>query len=254
MKNETIIISGATSGIGKATAELLARTGRSLILTGRRTDRLEILKSELEAKGAEVFIASFDIRNRKETEEFVDSIPAAFRNVRVLINNAGLAAGLGAVQDGDPDDWDQMIDTNVKGLLYLSRAVIPLMETTEGAQIVNVSSIAGKEVYPNGNVYCASKFAVDALTKGMRIDLLPKGIRVSSVCPGMVETEFSLVRFKGDTERAANIYKGLQPLLAEDIAESIRYIIESPYRITIADLIIFPNAQASSRDFIRKDA
>ena len=254
MKNETIIISGATSGIGKATAELLARTGRSLILTGRRTERLEILKSELEAKGAEVFIASFDIRNRKETEEFVDSIPTAFRNVRVLINNAGLAAGLGAVQDGDPDDWDQMIDTNVKGLLYLSRAVIPLMETTEGAQIVNVSSIAGKEVYPNGNVYCASKFAVDALTKGMRIDLLPKGIRVSSVCPGMVETEFSLVRFKGDTERAANIYKGLQPLLAEDIAESIRYIIESPYRITIADLIIFPNAQASSRDFIRKDA
>lgn len=254
MKNETIIISGATSGIGKATAELLAKHGRSLILTGRRTERLEILKTELEAKGAEVFIASFDIRNRKETEEFVDSIPAAFRNVRVLINNAGLAAGLGAVQDGDPDDWDQMIDTNVKGLLYLSRAVIPLMETTEGAQIVNVSSIAGKEVYPNGNVYCASKFAVDALTKGMRIDLLPKGIRVSSVCPGMVETEFSLVRFKGDTERAANIYKGLQPLLAEDIAESIRYIIESPYRITIADLIIFPNAQASSRDFIRKDA
>ena len=254
MKNETIIISGATSGIGKATAELLARTGRSLILTGRRTERLEILKSELEAKGAEVFIASFDIRNRKETEEFVDSIPAAFRNVRVLINNAGLAAGLGAVQDGDPDDWDQMIDTNVKGLLYLSRAVIPILEKVEGAQIVNVSSIAGKEVYPNGNVYCASKFAVDALTKGMRIDLLPKGIRVSSVCPGMVETEFSLVRFKGDTERAANIYKGLHPLLAEDIAESIRYIIESPYRITIADLIIFPNAQASSRDFIRKDA
>jgi NADP-dependent 3-hydroxy acid dehydrogenase YdfG len=252
MKNETIIISGATSGIGKATAELLAKNGRSLILTGRRLDRLELLKSELELKGAEVFIASFDIRNRKETEQFVDSIPAAFRNIRVLINNAGLAAGLSAVQDGDPDDWDQMIDTNVKGLLYLSRAVIPLMETTEGAQIVNVSSIAGKEVYPNGNVYCASKFAVDALTKGMRIDLLPKGIRVSSVCPGMVETEFSLVRFKGDAERAANVYKGLQPLLPEDIAESIRYIIESPFRISIADMLIFPTVQASSRDVLRE--
>jgi NADP-dependent 3-hydroxy acid dehydrogenase YdfG len=253
MKNETILISGATSGIGKATAELLAKTGRSIILTGRRFERLEKLKSELEAKGAEVFIASFDIRNRKETEEFVDSIPDAFRNIRVLINNAGLAAGLGAVQDGDPDDWDQMIDTNVKGLLYLSRAVIPLMETTQGAQIVNVSSIAGKEVYPNGNVYCASKFAVDALTKGMRIDLLPKGIRVSSVCPGMVETEFSLVRFKGDAERAANVYKGLQPLLPEDIAESIRYIIESPFRISIADMLIFPNVQASSRDVLREE-
>ena len=253
MKNETIIISGATSGIGKATAELLAKTGRSLILTGRRTERLEILKSELEAKGAEVFIASFDIRNRKETEKFVDSIPPAFRNIRVLINNAGLAAGLSAVQDGDPDDWDQMIDTNVKGLLYLSRAVIPLLEKVEGAQIVNVSSIAGKEVYPNGNVYCASKFAVDALTKGMRIDLLPKGIRVSSVCPGMVETEFSLVRFKGDAERAANVYKGIQSLQAEDIAESIRYIIESPYRISIADMLIFPNVQASSRDVVREE-
>ena len=252
MKNETIIISGATSGIGKATAELLARTGRSLILTGRRNERLEILKSELEAKGAAVFIASFDIRNRKETEQFVDSIPAEFRNIRVLINNAGLAAGLSAVQDGDPDDWDQMIDTNVKGLLYLSRAVIPLLEKVEGAQIVNVSSIAGKEVYPNGNVYCASKFAVDALTKGMRIDLLPKGIRVSSVCPGMVETEFSLVRFKGDAERAANVYKGLHPLQAEDIAESIRYIIESPFRISIADMLIFPTIQASSRDVLRE--
>lgn len=253
MKNETILISGATSGIGKATAELLAKTGRLLILTGRRIERLEILKSELESKGAEIFIASFDIRNRKETEQFVDSIPDVFRNIRVLINNAGLAAGLAAVQDGDPDDWDQMIDTNVKGLLYLSRAVIPLLEKVEGAQIVNVSSIAGKEVYPNGNVYCASKFAVDALTKSMRIDLLPKGIRVSSVCPGMVETEFSLVRFKGDAQRATNVYKGLQPLHAEDIAEAIRYIIESPFRISIADMLIFPTIQASSRDVLREE-
>ena len=169
-----------------------------------------------------------------------------------MINNAGLAAGLSAVQDGDPDDWDQMIDTNVKGLLYLSRAVIPLLEKVEGAQIVNVSSIAGREVYPNGNVYCASKFAVEALTKGMRIDLLPKGIRVSSISPGMVETEFSLVRFKGDAERAANVYKGLKPLLPEDIAESIRYIIESPFRISIADMLIFPTVQASSRDVLRE--
>ncbi len=251
MENEIILISGATSGIGQATAEMLARSGRSLILTGRRNDRLELLKKHLEQKGALIHTASFDIRNRQETEAFVEAIPPAFRNIRVLINNAGLAAGLSPVQEGDPDDWDQMIDTNVKGLLYLSRAVIPLMKQVEGAQIVHVSSIAGKEVYPNGNVYCASKHAVDALTRSMRIDLLPMGIRVSSVSPGMVETEFSLVRFKGDADRAASVYKGLMPLLASDIAETIRYIIEAPFRITIADILVLPAAQAASRDVLR---
>jgi 3-hydroxy acid dehydrogenase/malonic semialdehyde reductase len=252
MKNETLLISGASSGIGQATALLLAKQGRNIIITGRRAERLEHLKSTLEAAGANVLIGAFDIRDRAATEAFVASIPEAFRNIRVLVNNAGLAAGLSPMQDGDPDDWDQMMDTNVKGLLYLSRAVIPLMENVEGAQIVNVSSIAGKEVYPNGNVYCASKHAVDALTRAMRIDLLPKGIRVSSVSPGMVETEFSIVRFKGDTARAASVYSGLEPLLPEDIAENIRYIIESPFRITIADILVLPAAQGASRDVIRK--
>ncbi len=251
MENETLLISGATSGIGLATAVLLAKQGRSLIITGRRKDRLEQLKRELENKGAKVLIGAFDIQSRTETEAFAQSIPASFRNIRVLVNNAGLAAGLSPIQEGNPDDWDQMIDTNLKGLLYLSRAILPLMEKVEGAQIINVSSIAGKEVYPNGNVYCASKHAVDALTRSMRIDLLSKGIRVSSVSPGMVETEFSLVRFKGDSERASAVYKGMQPLLAEDVAETIRYIIETPYRISIADILVLPASQAASRDVIR---
>ena len=252
MKNETILISGATSGIGKATAELLARTGRSLILTGRRIERLEKLKSELEAKGASVFIASFDIRNRKETEKFVDSIPAAFRNIRVLINNAGLAAGLSAVQDGNPDDWDQMIDTNVKGLLYLSRAVIPLLEKVEGAQIVNVSSIAGKEVYPNGNVYCATKHAVDSLNKAMRIDLLPHKIKVTAIHPGAVDTEFSEVRFKGDKDRAKKVYEGYEPLHAQDIAEVIWFAASRPAHVNINDLLVMPSAQASTSHLLRE--
>jgi 3-hydroxy acid dehydrogenase/malonic semialdehyde reductase len=253
MLNETILISGATSGIGLSTAKMLAKPGRKLIITGRRKELLQSVKSELVEKGAEVYIAQFDVRNKIEVKYFFEQLPVEFQKIRVLINNAGLAAGMDFIQNGDTDDWDQMIDTNVKGLLYMTRAAIQYLENTEGAQIVNIGSIAGREVYPKGNVYCATKHAVDALTRAMRIDLHEKGIRVSSVNPGLVETEFSLVRFKGDTEKANAVYKGLEPLIGDDIAESIRYIVESPYRISIADLTIFASAQASSRDVIRNN-
>jgi NADP-dependent 3-hydroxy acid dehydrogenase YdfG len=213
---------------------------------------LQSVKNELVEKGAEVYTAQFDVRNKIEVESFFEQLPIEFQKIRVLVNNAGLAAGLDFIQNGDTDDWDQMIDTNIKGLLYMTRAAIKFLENTNGAQIVNVGSIAGKEVYPKGNVYCATKHAVDALTRAMRIDLQEKGIRVSSVNPGLVETEFSLVRFKGDSEKANAVYKGLEPLHGDDIAETIRYIVETPFRISIADLTIFASAQASSRDVIRK--
>ena len=255
LMSKIALITGATSGIGKACAEIYAQNGFNLIITGRRLERLTAFKNQLESDYAiKVQTLCFDVRNRNEVENNLQSLPDDWKKIDLLINNAGLSRGFDPIQSGNLDDWESMIDTNIKGLLYVSKIVSNWMIPFKSGHIVNIGSIAGKEVYPNGNVYCASKYAVDALTKSMRIDLLPKGIRVSSICPGMVETEFSLVRFKGDAERAANVYKGLQPLLAEDIAESIRYIIESPFRITIADLIIFPNAQASSRDFIRKDA
>lgn len=253
MTTDTYLITGASSGIGQACAEMLAGPGVQLILTARRSERLNTLKEKLEAKGARIYTSSFDIRSRKACEDFVAEIPEPFRAVRVLVNNAGLAAGLDPIQRGNPDHWDRMIDTNLKGLLYLSRAVVPLLQAVEGAQIINIGSIAGKEVYPNGNVYCASKHAVDALTRGMRMDLQALGIRVSSVSPGMVETEFSLVRFDGDANKAALVYKGLEPLVAEDIAAQVKYIAQQPYRITIADVVIFPAAQASSRDVLRRN-
>jgi len=193
----------------------------------------------------------FDVRSAAQVAEFAASIPVAFQNIRVLVNNAGLASGLNPIQDGLLDNWDRMIDTNLKGLLYLTKAIIPFLKKVEAAQIINVGSIAGKEVYPNGNVYCASKHAVDALTRSMRIDLLNEGIRVSSVNPGLVETEFSLVRFDGDRERANQVYRDIEALQAEDIADAIRYMIESPKRINVADMVIFPACQASSRDVRR---
>jgi 3-hydroxy acid dehydrogenase/malonic semialdehyde reductase len=251
MNQETILISGATSGIGEACARLFARAGRKLILTGRRSDRLKIIGDEISKTGADVYTAVFDIRNRSEVEAFVNDIPEAFRSIRVLLNNAGLAAGMEPLQEGNPDDWDRMIDTNIKGLLYLTHAIIPLMKSVEGAQIVNLGSVAGKEVYPSGNVYSGSKHAVDAITRSMRIDLLPMGIRVSTVSPGLVETEFSVVRFHGDDERAKKVYQGIDPLTGADIAECVRYIIEAPYRITIADIVVMPDRQGSSRDVRR---
>jgi 3-hydroxy acid dehydrogenase / malonic semialdehyde reductase len=250
---KTALISGATAGIGKATAILLAEQGYNLIITGRRGDRLEALKAEIESSTfAKVECLNFDIRDNNQVCNAIDSLPETFKNIDVLINNAGLASGLGPVQTGDLDDWEKMIDTNVKGLLYLTRKVSPLMIDRKQGHIINIGSIAGKEVYPNGNVYCASKYAVDALTKAMRIDMLPHGIKVKQIAPGMIDTEFSTVRFHGDKEKADKVYDGLTPLYAEDIAELILFILSRPAHVCINDLVVTPLAQASATNVVRK--
>lgn len=242
---KTVLITGATSGIGKATAQLLAKNDYKIILCGRRKDRLTELEKELSVF-TEVYSLSFDVRDKEEVFKSIASLPADFSTIDVLINNAGNAHGLDPIQNGDVDDWDAMIDINVKGLLYVSKAVIPQMTERKSGHIINIGSIAGKEVYPNGNVYCASKHAVDAITNGMRMDLNPYGIRVGGIHPGMVETEFSEVRFKGDADRASNVYKGLDALQAEDIADIIHFVISRKYHVNIADLIVYPTAQASA--------
>jgi NADP-dependent 3-hydroxy acid dehydrogenase YdfG len=239
------LITGATSGIGRATARILAKNNYKIILCGRREDRLSELKKDL-SEMTEVHTLSFDVRDKKAVFESIDSLPEAFSKIEVLINNAGNAHGLDSIQNGDLDDWDAMIDINVKGLLYVSKAIIPKMIEQKSGHIINIGSIAGKEVYPNGNVYCASKHAVDALNQAMRMDLNPHGIRVGAINPGMVETEFSEVRFKGDAERAANVYKGIKALQPEDIADIIHFVVSRPYHVNIADLIVFPTAQASA--------
>ena len=243
--NKTALITGATSGIGKSTAILFAANGIRLILCGRRKDRLQILKEEL-GKETEVHTLSFDVRDKDEVFAAINSLPEAFSTIDILINNAGNAHGLEPINEGSIEDWDAMLDINVKGLLYVSKAIIPKMITQKSGHIINIGSTAGKEVYPKGNVYCASKHAVDAINQGMRIDLNPYGIRVGAVNPGMVETEFSEVRFKGDHERAENVYKGFEPLKPEDIAEIIHFVVTRPYHVNIADLIVMPTAQASS--------
>ena len=239
------LVTGATSGIGKATAQILAKDNYKIILCGRREDRLIELKNELSAI-TEVCTLSFDVRDKNAVFESINSLPEGFSKIDVLINNAGNAHGLDSIQNGDLDDWDAMIDINVKGLLYVSKAIIPKMIEQKSGHIINIGSIAGKEVYANGNVYCASKHAVDALNQAMRIDLNPYGIRVGGIHPGAVETEFSEVRFKGDSERAANVYKGFEPLRAEDIADIIHFVISRPYHVNIADLMVLPTAQASA--------
>ncbi|HEX6224982.1 MAG TPA: SDR family NAD(P)-dependent oxidoreductase, partial [Chryseolinea sp.] len=238
-------ITGATSGIGEATARLLAHHKFNLILCGRRKDRLEKLQAEL-AASTEVTILSFDVRNQPDVKRAIDSLPEKWRAVDVLINNAGNAHGLDPIQTGSLEDWDAMIDINVKGLLYVSKEIIPGMTERKGGHIINLGSIAGKEVYPNGNVYCASKFAVDAVTKGMRLDLNPFGIKVTSINPGLVETEFSLVRFKGNADKSATVYKGITPLKGEDIADIILYCLTCAPHVVLADITVFPTAQASS--------
>ena len=243
--SKTALVTGSTSGIGKATAQILAKNNYKIILCGRREDRLIELKNELSAC-TEVCTLSFDVRDKKAVFESINSLPKEFSKIDVLINNAGNAHGLDSIQNGDLDDWDAMIDINVKGLLYVSKAIIPKMIEQKSGHIINIGSIAGKEVYANGNVYCASKHAVDALNQAMRIDLNPYGIRVGGIHPGAVETEFSEVRFKGDTERAANVYKGFEPLRAEDIADIIHFVISRPYHVNIADLLVLPTAQASA--------
>ncbi|MBS1544293.1 MAG: SDR family NAD(P)-dependent oxidoreductase [Bacteroidetes bacterium] len=240
-----VLITGATAGIGEATARLLANNGFHLILCGRRKERLKELAKEL-SPVTKVTALSFDVRSRKEVSDALRSLPAEWTAVDVLINNAGGAHGLDPIQTGNVDDWDAMIDSNVKGLLYVSREIIPGMVERKSGHIINLGSIAGKEVYPNGNVYCASKFAVDALTRGMRVDLNAAGIKVTSISPGMVETEFALVRFKGDASRASNVYKGLNPLRGDDIADLILFCLTRPSHVAIADITVFPSAQASA--------
>lgn len=239
------LVTGATSGIGRATATILAKNNYKVVICGRREDRLAALEKEL-SEFTEIYTLSFDVRDKKAVFESINSLPANFSKIDVLINNAGNAHGLDAIQNGDVNDWDAMIDINVKGLLYVSKAIIPTMIKRESGHIINIGSTAGKEVYPNGNVYCATKFAVDALNKGMRMDLNPYGIRVGAIHPGMVETEFSEVRFKGDKEKAANTYKGLKPLSPEDVADVIYFVVSRPYHVNIADLIVMPTAQASA--------
>lgn len=244
---KTVFITGATSGFGKATAIKYAQNGNRLILTGRRNDRLETLKLELETKyNAQVLVLNFDVRDEKATTAAIENLPDTWKNIDVLVNNAGLASGLDPIQTGNFDDWNKMIDTNVKGLLYVSRAIIPLMIQQKSGHIVNIGSTAGKEVYPNGNVYCASKHAVDAITKGMRIDLLPHQIKVTQIAPGAANTEFSTVRFHGDEARADKFYQGFNPILAEDIAELIFYATSLPAHLCINDLVVTSTAQANS--------
>jgi len=239
---KTAFVTGASSGIGRATAIALAAAGFQLVVTGRRRERLEEVVQAVVP--TPVHILTFDVRDRAAVEAAVAELPAEFQHIDVLINNAGNAHGLAPIQEGDPADWDAMLDGNVKGLLYVSRAVLPRMG--EGGFIVNLGSIAGYEAYANGNVYCASKAAVAMLTRTMRIDLLPRGIRVAEVAPGMVETEFSGVRFKGDEEKAANVYKGVQPLRPEDVADLIQFMVTRPPHVQIADVVIFPAAQAAA--------
>lgn len=241
------LITGATSGIGKAIAVMLAEHQYNLIITGRRKDRLDALKTELGMKyKSDVLSLCFDVRVRQEVERVVSGLPVSWRKIDVLVNNAGLAAGLAPIDSGDVDDWDQMIDTNLKGLLYITRQVAPLMIANGRGHIVNITSIAAKDAYPQGNVYCASKAAVETLTKGMRIDLLPHGIKVSSIAPGMVDTEFSLVRFKGDKERADKVYEHLTPLSAADVADAVWYVVSRPLHVCVNDMLLMPTAQATA--------
>lgn len=240
------LITGATAGIGEATARLLARNGFHLILNGRRTERLEALKQELSSTGAQIHCAACDIRDRAAVTAMINDLPDAFKQIDVLINNAGLGLGLGPINEGDPDDWDTMIDTNIKGLLNVTHAVLPDMIARKSGHIVNLGSIAGKEVYAGGNIYCMTKHAVDAITKALRIDLLPHSIRVTSVDPGMVETEFNVVRFKGDREKAKARYAGLRVLDPVDVADAILFAVTRPPHVCINDLVIMPTAQAST--------
>lgn len=247
------MITGATSGIGLGTAKALASEGFNLILTGRRNERLEKIKKEIEEKyKVEVLTICFDVRNQAEVEKAVATLPAEWKEIDVLVNNAGLAVGLEPIQEGHLDDWERMIDTNVKGLLYVTRAVSPMMCARKHGHIVNICSTAGKEVYPNGNVYCATKHAVDALSKAMRQDMLPYGIKVTNICPGAVETEFSLVRFKNDEAKAAKTYEGITPLNGDDIANLIRFAVTLPAHVCINDLVVTPTAQANATNIFRK--
>ncbi|PMD99172.1 NAD(P)-dependent oxidoreductase [Siphonobacter sp. BAB-5405] len=249
--SRTAFITGATSGIGRATALAFAELGYRLLLHGRRQERLDELKEELQDK-VEVYTLNFDVRYREDVEEAFSRVPESWQGIDILVNNAGNAHGLGPIQENDPDDWDAMIDGNVKGILYVSKLVMPGMIARRSGHIINISSVAGKQTYPNGTVYCASKSAVESISQGMRMDLNPFGVKVTNIAPGAVETEFSLVRFKGDDKRADLVYQGFTPLSAEDIAETITFVVTRPPHVVLADILIFPTAQASAM-LLKKD-
>ncbi len=249
------LITGASSGIGQACARLLASMDYDLILSARRAERLEELAAELKQSfGSDILVLPLDVRNRTEVESTLASLSGKWKEFSLLINNAGLALGLSPIDKGDTDHWDTMIDTNVKGLLYVTKASVPSLVASGKGQIINIGSIAGKEVYANGNVYCASKFAVDALNKAMRIDLAHYPVKVSAIHPGAVETEFSLVRFEGDSQKAAAVYQGFENLVAEDIAEAVRFIVTRPQHVNINEMVIMPTAQPAAGIIHRKTA
>lgn len=249
-----IFITGATSGFGEATARLFAENGWNLIITGRREERLQKIKQELvEINAVSITTLCFDVRDEKAVNAAIEGIPNAIKqNIEIVINNAGLAVGRNSIEEGITDDWNRMVDTNIKGLLYVTRAIVPFLKENKKGHIFNLGSIAGKEVYAGGNVYCATKHAVDALSKAMRIDLVQHGIKVTNIAPGAAETEFSIVRFKGDETAAKNIYQGFEPLQAKDIAETIYFVATRPAYVTINDLTIMPTAQASATVFAKK--
>ncbi len=247
LRGKLALITGATAGIGQAIAEVFAREGARLILTGRREARLKNLAVGLaEQFGTDSFVLPLDISSREQVHTALSTLPLEFQDINILVNNAGLARGVEKIQDGNPTEWDEVLQTNIHGLLYVTRAILPGMIRRGGGDILNIGSIAGHEVYPGGAVYNASKFAVDALTKGMRIDTVDLPIRISSIDPGLVETEFSVVRFRGDREKAANVYKNIEPLKPADIAETALFIVSRPAHVQIAQVIIFPTCQASA--------
>ena len=252
MTNKIAFITGASSGIGMATAKAFAEEGINLIICGRRKERLTELEAELSGK-VKVITLCFDVRNSKEVFDAVNSLPEEWKAIDILVNSAGNAHGLSPIQDGDIADWDNMIDGNVQGLLYVSKAVLPVMVSRKKGHIVNISSVAGKQTYMNGAVYCASKKAVEAISEGMRLDLTQHGIKITNIAPGAVETEFSVVRFKGDAERAAKVYEGFTPLHAEDIANAIVYAVQAPAHVMIADITIYASAQAAPSTIYRNN-
>jgi NADP-dependent 3-hydroxy acid dehydrogenase YdfG len=253
MVNKIAFITGASAGIGQATAQILAANGYSLILNARRKDRITQLANNLKEQfGTNCYTLIFDVRNQLEVKNAIKSLPKEWQNIDVLVNNAGLASGLSPIFEGNLDDWETMIDTNIKGLLYVSKQILPILKNAGSGHVINIGSIAGKEVYSNGNVYCATKHAVDALSKAMRIELAPFGVKVTAIHPGAVETEFSIVRFHGDEEKAKKVYEGFENLVASDIAESIWFCINRPFRVNINELIIMPTAQPAAGIINRK--
>lgn len=253
LKNKVVFVTGATSGIGKACAEMFASMGANVLICGRRADRLDKLANELNKKyKVKVFAFELDVRSFDDVQDAISNLPKEWKKIEVLLNNAGLSRGLNKIQEGVLQDWEEMLDTNVKGLLYVSKTVIPLMLKNKKGHIINIGSIAGRELYPGGNVYCASKHAVDAITKGMRIDLVDTPIKVSTVDPGLVNTEFSLVRYHGDKKRADSTYNGMKPLSGKDIAEVVQFVATRDDNINIADVLVLPKAQAAATVVHRK--